>query len=112
MTESPETYAVRQPSMSDAIVPLIALAVLIVTCVGSFGTWNLSGTIPILVYYGIQVLSPGYFYVATAVICGVVAMSIGSSRTTVGTTGVGLDAIASGFRIVKTAPAEKIGEEL
>src|SRR3954454_19670436 len=59
------------------------------------GTWNLSGTIPSLVYYGIQALSPGYFYVATAVICGVVAMSIGSSWTTAGTVGVGLVGIAT-----------------
>ncbi len=46
-------------------------------------------------YYGIQVLSPGYFYVAAAVICGVVAMSIGSSWTTAGTVGVGLVGIAT-----------------
>jgi NhaC family Na+:H+ antiporter len=43
------------------------------------GVWNLSGTIPTLVYYGIQILSPGWYYAATALICGVVAMSIGSS---------------------------------
>src|SRR5205814_9101904 len=48
-----------------------------------------------LVYYGIQALSPGYFYVATAVIYGVVAMSIGSSWTTAGTVGVGLVGIAT-----------------
>jgi NhaC family Na+:H+ antiporter len=59
------------------------------------GTWNLSGTIPTLVYYGLAVLSPGYFYVATAVICGAVAMSIGSSWTTAGTIGVGLVGIAT-----------------
>jgi NhaC family Na+:H+ antiporter len=154
MTEPPETQAVRPPSLNDAIVPLVALAVLIGTSVALFGlealdgpvqvalvlccavaalialkngnrwtavqeagqgalasitsalfillavgaligTWNLSGTIPTLVYYGIQVLSPGYFYVATAIICGVVAMSIGSSWTTAGTIGVGLVGIAS-----------------
>jgi NhaC family Na+:H+ antiporter len=54
------------------------------------GVWNLSGTIPTLVYYGIQVLSPDWYYAATALICGVIAMSIGSSWTTAGTIGVGL----------------------
>lgn len=74
-------------SITSALFILLAVGALI-------GTWNLSGTIPTLVYYGIQVLSPGYFYVAAAVICGVVAMSIGSSWTTAATLGVGLVGIA------------------
>jgi NhaC family Na+:H+ antiporter len=154
MPDSLEIRAIRAPSLLDAIIPLIALAVLIGSSIALFGlealdgpiqvalvmccavaalialknghrwtavqeagqgamssitsalfillavgaligTWNLSGTIPTLVYYGIQVLSPGYFYVATAIICGVVAMSIGSSWTTAGTVGVGLVGIAT-----------------
>lgn len=70
-------------SITSDLFILLAVGALI-------GTWNLSGTIPTLVYYGIQILSPGYFYVATAVICGVVALSIGSSWTTAGTIGVGV----------------------
>ena len=71
-------------------------AVLILLAVGALiGVWNLSGTIPTLVYYGIQALSPDIYYPATAVICAVVALSIGSSWTTAGTIGVGLLGIAS-----------------
>lgn len=69
----------------------ITSAVFILLSVGALiGTWNMSGTIPTLVYYGIQVLSPAWFYPATAIICGAVALSIGSSWTTAGTIGVGL----------------------
>ncbi len=75
-------------SITSAIFILLAVGALI-------GSWNLSGTIPTLVYYGIQVLSPGYYYLAAAVICGIVAMSIGSSWTTAGTIGVGLVGIAT-----------------
>lgn len=75
-------------SITSALFILLAVGALI-------GTWNMSGTIPTLVYYGIQVLSPSYFYIAAAVICGVVAMSIGSSWTTAGTIGVGLVGIAT-----------------
>jgi NhaC family Na+:H+ antiporter len=75
-------------SITSAIFILLAVGALI-------GTWNLSGTIPTLVYYGIQVLAPGYYYVAAAVMCGVVALSIGSSWTTAGTIGVGLVGIAA-----------------
>lgn len=71
-------------------------AVFILLVVGALiGTWNLSGTIPTLVYYGLHVLAPGYFYVAAAVICGIVALSIGSSWTTTATVGVGLVGIAA-----------------
>jgi NhaC family Na+:H+ antiporter len=74
-------------SITSAVFILLAVGALI-------GTWNLSGTIPTLVYYGIQVLSPTWYYAATALICGIVAMSIGSSWTTAGTIGVGLVGIA------------------
>jgi Na+:H+ antiporter, NhaC family len=74
-------------SVTSAIFILLAVGALI-------GIWNLSGTIPTLVYYGIQVLSPGWYYAASAVICGAIAMSIGSSWTTAGTIGVGLVGVA------------------
>ncbi|NEK57988.1 Na+/H+ antiporter NhaC [Geodermatophilus sabuli] len=74
-------------SVTSAMFILLAVGALI-------GTWNLSGTIPTLVYYGIQVLSPSWFYAATAIICGFVALCIGSSWTTAATIGVGLIGIA------------------
>jgi NhaC family Na+:H+ antiporter len=78
----------------------IASAILILLSVGALiGVWCLSGTIPTLVYYGIQILSPGWYYAATAVICGVVALSIGSSWTTAGTVGVGLVGIATALGV-------------
>lgn len=78
----------------------IASAILILLSVGALiGVWCLSGTIPTLVYYGIQILSPGWYYAATAVICGVVAISIGSSWTTAGTIGVGLVGIATALGV-------------
>jgi NhaC family Na+:H+ antiporter len=85
-----EVQRVGQGAMSS-----ITSAIFILLAVGALiGTWNLSGTIPTLVYYGIQVLSPGWYYAATATICGTIAMSIGSSWTTAGTIGVGLVGIA------------------
>jgi NhaC family Na+:H+ antiporter len=85
----------------------ITSAVLILLAVGALiGVWNLSGTIPTLVYYGIQVLSPSWYYAATALICGVIAMSIGSSWTTAGTIGVGLIGVAA---MVGVSPAITAG---
>jgi NhaC family Na+:H+ antiporter len=59
------------------------------------GTWNMSGTIPTMVFYGIQLLHPSYFYVAAFLICVVISIGIGSSWTTAGTMGVGLVGLAT-----------------
>lgn len=73
----------------------IVSAIFILLAVGALiGTWNLSGTIPTLVYYGIQWIDPNYYYLTTALICAAISMSIGSSWTTAGTVGVGLVGIA------------------
>jgi len=70
-------------------------AIFIPLAVGALiGTWPLSGTIVTMVNYGVQVLSPHYFYAAAALICAVVAVGIGSSWTVAGRIGVGLIGIA------------------
>ncbi|MGH9251247.1 MAG: Na+/H+ antiporter NhaC family protein, partial [Acidimicrobiales bacterium] len=64
-------------------------AIFILLAVGALiGTWNMAGTIPTVVSYGIALLRPGIFYLAVAVICAVVGMVTGSSWTTAGTLGV------------------------
>jgi NhaC family Na+:H+ antiporter len=64
-------------------------AIFILLAVGALiGTWNMAGTIPTVVDYGIRLLSPTWFYVTTAAICAVVGMVTGSSWTTAGTLGV------------------------
>jgi NhaC family Na+:H+ antiporter len=64
-------------------------AVFILLAVGSLiGTWNMAGTIPTVVDIGIRLLSPTWFYLATAVICALVGAVTGSSWTTAGTLGV------------------------
>lgn len=73
-------------------------AVLILLAVGSLiGTWLLSGTVPTMIYYGLKILDPAWFYAAACVMCAVVSMSIGSSWTTAATIGVALIGIAQGL---------------
>ncbi|MFK7829669.1 MAG: Na+/H+ antiporter NhaC [Congregibacter sp.] len=61
------------------------------------GTWILSGTVPTMIYYGVQILDPDIFYAASALICAIVAISVGSSWTVAGTLGIGLMGIAGSF---------------
>src|SRR3954452_21105093 len=71
-------------------------AIFILLAVGALiGTWNMAGTIPTVVDYGVQLLNPSVFYVATAAICAIVGMVTGSSWTTAGTLGVAFVGIAS-----------------
>lgn len=73
---------------------------LILLAVGMLiGTWILSGTVPAMIYYGVEVLNPGIFYAASALICAIVAISIGSSWTVAGTLGIGLMGIAGSFEL-------------
>ena len=85
----------------------IVTPVFILLAVGALiGTWNMSGTIPTLVSYGIKLLHPSYFYVAALVVCSLISLSIGSSWTTAGTIGVGLVGLAS---LVGVSPAVTAG---
>jgi NhaC family Na+:H+ antiporter len=89
----------RWKEIEQGIVHGISLstgAVLILLMVGALiGTWILSGTVPTMIYYGLGVLSPDWFYPAALIICAVVALATGSSWTTAGTIGVALIGVAS-----------------
>ena len=81
-------------------IAMTLVPMLILMSVGMLiGSLILAGTIPALIYYGVQVLSPDIFYAACAIICAVVAVSIGSSWTVAGTMGIGLMAIAASFNL-------------
>ncbi|MDX1735991.1 MAG: Na+/H+ antiporter NhaC family protein, partial [Halioglobus sp.] len=72
------------------------------------GTWILSGTVPAMIYYGVQFLNPDVFYAASAMICAIVAISIGSSWTVAGTLGIGLMGIATSFDLSPAVTAGAI----
>jgi len=73
-------------------------AMLILLAVGALiGTWLMAGTVPAMIYFGLKLLHPQFFFVATCLICAVASLSIGSSWTVAGTLGVGLIGVALGF---------------
>lgn len=75
-------------------------AIFILLSVGALiGTWNMSGTIATMTYFGIQFLSANWFYVASAIVCAAIALGIGSSWTVIGTIGVALIAIATALGV-------------
>ncbi|MBF0694737.1 MAG: Na+/H+ antiporter NhaC [Flavobacterium sp.] len=71
-------------------------AILILLMVGALsGTWLLSGVIPTMIYYGMQVLHPTVFLPACVVICSIISVATGSSWTTSATVGIALIGIGS-----------------
>ena len=62
-------------------------------------TWIASGTIPVLIYYGLQLISPSMFLFTAALICGVASLSTGSSWTTGATFGVAFMGISMGLGV-------------
>ncbi len=66
-------------------------AILILLMVGALaGTWMLSGIIPSMIYYGLQLLSPTIFLAASLVICSIISLATGSSWSTSATVGIAL----------------------
>ncbi len=75
-------------------------ALLILLLVGALaGTWLISGIIPTMIYYGMQILSPTIFLVSTVVICSIISIATGSSWTTSATVGIALIGIAEALGI-------------
>lgn len=73
-------------------------AILILLFVGALaGSWLISGIVPGMIYYGLQILNPKIFFVACVLICIVVSMATGSSWTTSATIGIALIGIGSGL---------------
>ena len=79
-------------SCTPAIIILLLIGVI-------SGTWMVSGIVPTMIYYGIQILRPEWFLVSSSLLCAIVSLLIGSSWTTVATIGVALMGIgkAHGF---------------
>src|SRR5690554_3505158 len=75
-------------------------AILILLMVGGLaGTWLISGIIPTMIYYGMQILNPNIFLVSCVIICSVISVATGSSWTTSATVGIALIGIANALNI-------------
>lgn len=71
-------------------------AILILLMVGALsGTWLLSGIIPTMIYYGLQILHPSVFLPACVIICSIISVATGSSWTTSATVGIALIGIGA-----------------
>ena len=88
-----------QRGMTDGIMHALG-SILILLIVGILiAVWIASGVVPMLIVWGLKLMSPEYFLVAACLICAVVSLVTGSSWTTAGTVGVALIGVAQGLGV-------------
>lgn len=75
-------------------------AVLIIMAVGAMiATWIAAGTVPSIIYYGLQIISPQIFLLATFVLCSMVSLACGTSWGTMGTAGIAMFAVGESLGV-------------
>jgi NhaC family Na+:H+ antiporter len=75
-------------------------SILILLLIGALaGTWLLSGIVPAMIYYGLQILNPTIFLLAACIVCSIVSIATGSSWTTAATVGIALMGIGKALGI-------------
>ena len=88
-----------QKGLTGGIVTALP-AILILMIVGLLiGVWIASGVVPVMIFYGLKILAPGYFLVATCVICAVISLATGSSWSTAATVGLAMMGVGQALGI-------------
>lgn len=88
-----------EASFAEGIKLALPAAMILLVVGMLIGTWIAGGIVPMLIVYGLKLLSPHYFLLATCAICGVVSLATGSSWTTAGTVGIAFIGIGHGLGI-------------
>ena len=87
-------YGVKWKDMLNGAVKSISSAMgalIILLLIGSLaGTWMLSGIVPSMIFYGLEILNPTIFLFATCIVCAVVSLATGSSWSTIATIGIAM----------------------
>jgi NhaC family Na+:H+ antiporter len=88
-----------EKSMFDGIYQALQ-AVIILAIIGVLvGVWLVSGVVPTMIYFGLKIISPAIFLVASLLTCSITSLATGTSWGTAGTIGIALMGVASGLGI-------------
>ena len=98
-------YAELQQGIKDTVSSMI-VAILILLSVGVLvGVWMASGTVPVMIYYGMKVLTPGLFLPVVCILCALMSTMAGTSWGTLATVGVACMGVAQGLGVPLPAAA-------
>lgn len=101
-------YDDLQLGIKNTITSMI-VAILILLSVGTLvGSWMISGTVPLMIYYGMKILSPALFLPITCILCTVMSVCAGTSWGTLATVGIACMGVAQGLGVNPAAAAGAI----
>jgi len=90
-------------------ISMASKACLILLVIGMLvGSWIHAGIVPAMIYFGLDLLSPAIFLVATCLICAVVSLATGSSWSTAATVGIALIGVGEGLGLDRAQVAGAI----
>lgn len=86
-----------EKSMMDGIYKALQSCCILIIVGILIGTWIDAGVVPAMIYYGLKILHPAIFFIATVIICSITSLATGTSWGTMGTMGVALMGIGFGL---------------
>lgn len=103
-------FGVPFTAVIDGIVRSVSAttpAILVLLSIGALsGAWMVSGVVPAMIFYGLNIMSPMWFLMATVIVCSIVSLATGSSWSTIATVGIALVGIGQSLGI---SPAMSAG---
>ena len=93
------SWTVLEKAISQRMVKVLPAVYIMFTVGGLIATFIYSGTIPMLIYYGLQIISPQFLIPCSFLICAILATATGTGWGSAGTAGVALIGIAMGLEI-------------
>ncbi|UFT98824.1 Na+/H+ antiporter NhaC [Radiobacillus kanasensis] len=93
------SYKELQDSITKGIYNGLEATLVLFTVGALIGTWIAGGVVPGLIYYGLQIIHPSIFLLATMIICSVTALATGTSFGTAGTAGIAMMGIGASFGV-------------
>ncbi|MDC3425449.1 Na+/H+ antiporter NhaC [Aquibacillus sp. 3ASR75-11] len=93
------TYKELQDSILTGIYNGLEATLVLFTVGALIGTWIAGGVVPGLIYYGLQMIHPSIFLLATMIICSITSLATGTSFGTAGTAGIAMMGIGASFGV-------------
>jgi len=81
----------------DSVTQALPAMLIVITVGLLIGAWIISGTIPMLIHYGMDLISPRFFLITASLLCSIVSLFTGTSWGTVGTVGIALMGVSESF---------------
>lgn len=92
-------YKIKYKTIENQVIKSIGVAIqasIILLIVGSLiGIWIISGIVPMMIYYGLQLINPTVFLPVSCIVCAIISLATGSSWSTTGTVGIALIGIGT-----------------